>query len=64
MRRRQVPTSASESYDLVRGTWSQDGTATDDGMRNAIIDPQVAAAANIPDLVDWSYARQAAALPS
>jgi ABC-type nitrate/sulfonate/bicarbonate transport system substrate-binding protein len=51
--------TAAQSYDVVRDSWSDTGITTDEVMKNVITDPQAAAALNVSQAVDWSFARRA-----
>ncbi|HVA25705.1 MAG TPA: ABC transporter substrate-binding protein [Chloroflexota bacterium] len=52
-------TTAAQAYDLVRDTYADTGIVTDAAIRNTIIDQQAAAALNLSQVVDWSFAKRA-----
>jgi ABC-type nitrate/sulfonate/bicarbonate transport system substrate-binding protein len=54
--------TAAQAYDLVKDTWSDTGTASDDGIRN-LVDPELTASLNVQQAVDWSLVRLAQANP-
>ena len=51
--------TAGQAYDLVRDTYTDTGMVSDDSIRNTIVEPSAAAALNVAQAVDWSFAKQA-----
>ena len=51
--------TAAQAYELVRDTYADSGIVSDEAIRNTQTDPSAAAALNVAQAVDWSFAKQA-----
>jgi len=51
--------TAAQAYELVRDTYADSGIVSDEAIRNTQTDPTAAAALNVAQAVDWSFAKQA-----